>query len=77
MTASYSGGTVQCGVLKACLKNTPLDLLYQCLTKENKLKAGKATAGITFSDNNKITLSMNWEWIEGSKGSGQSLYLEQ
>lgn len=51
-------------------------MLYQCLTEEALLKAGKAVAEITLTKENKIKLSLDWQWIAGGKGSGQSIYIE-
>ena len=44
VTADYSGGTVIYGKIIAVLKGDVLDMLYQCVTTDNELKAGKAIA---------------------------------
>ena len=76
VTATYTGGTVKYGTIVARLHNNQLDMLYQCLTEEALLKAGKAVAEITLTKENKIKLSLDWQWIAGGKGSGQSVYIE-
>lgn len=75
VTANYYGGTVNYGKIIAHLKNNRLDMLYQCLTTDNQLKAGKAIAKISITDG-KIKLSLDWEWISVNGGSGQSEYIE-
>jgi len=51
-------------------------MLYQCLTTENQLKAGRATADIVIQDNKKLKLLLDWQWIAGGDSSGQSEYIE-
>ena len=76
VTADYYGGTIKFGKIIACLKNDQLDMLYQCLTNENKLKAGKATTQISFTPDQKIKLKLLWKWITGDRSSGTSEYIE-
>lgn len=76
VTADYSGGTIRYGKIIAILKGDQLDMLYQCLTSENQLKAGKAKAKITLTNDGRIKLSLNWEWLGGGNEKGQSEYIE-
>jgi hypothetical protein len=76
VTANYSGGTIKYGKIIAHLVEDKLHMLYQCLTTENQLKAGKAIAKITFTENNKIKLSLNWEWLDNTIEKGTSEYIE-
>lgn len=76
VTADYYGGTIKYGKIIAHLKNDTLNMLYQCITTENELKAGKAIAGISFTDDNKIKLKLNWEWLTEKDESGISEYIE-
>lgn len=76
VTADYYGGSVLYGKIIAQLKGDKLNMLYQCLTKDDKLKAGKAIAKISLTEKNKIQLNLDWEWLEtGEKGN--SIYLEK
>lgn len=59
VTADYFGGTIKYGKIIAELKDNELNMLYQCLTTDNELKAGKALALITLEENGKIKLSLN------------------
>lgn len=76
VTADYYGGTVTYGKIIAIHRDDHLELLYQCLTTENELKAGKAIALISVSEKGKIELKLNWEWLGEERGTGVSEYLE-
>lgn len=76
VTADYYGGAITYGKIIATLKNDKLDMLYQCITTKNELKAGKAIADISLTKNNKIKLKLNWQWLETTKESGISEYIE-
>jgi hypothetical protein len=76
VTADYYGGTIKFGKIIAQLQKDQLEMLYQCLTKENELRAGKATAQISFTPDQKIRLKLRWKWITGDQSSGTSEYIE-
>ena len=76
VTADYYGGSIKYGKIIAHLRDEKLEMLYQCLTNENLLKAGKAIAKIQLMKNEKIKLTLDWQWIAGDDASGQSEYLE-
>jgi hypothetical protein len=76
VTADYYGGSIKYGKIIAELKNDELNMLYQCLTTDNQLKAGKALAKITMTNTGKMKLILNWEWLTGSNEKGNSEYVE-
>jgi len=76
VTADYYGGTIKYGKIIANLKNNTLNMLYQCITTENELKAGKAIAKVSLTENNKMKLNLNWEWLGEKEESGISEYIE-
>lgn len=76
VTADYAGGTVKYGKIIAHLNNDELNMVYQCLTIENELKAGKAIATISTSEHNKIQLKLKWQWLTDDNDSGESEYIE-
>ncbi|WP_083370353.1 hypothetical protein [Flavobacterium frigidimaris] len=76
VTADYFGGTIKYGKIIADLKEDKLHMLYQCLTVDNELKAGKALAKITLSESGKIKLSLDWEWLTNGNDKGRSEYIE-
>lgn len=77
VTAEYSSGSIEYGKIIAILKEDHLDMLYQCVTKDSKLKAGQAIANISVNQRNKIVLKLNCQWLNESKESGTSVYIEQ
>lgn len=76
VTADYFGGTIKYGKIIAELKDNELNMLYQCLTTDNELKAGKALAQISLTENDKIKLSLDWEWLTNGSEKGNSEYIE-
>ena len=76
VTAEYYGGNIKHGKIIAVLKDNQLDMLYQCLTSENQLKAGKAIADISIMKNDKIKLTLHWQWLNSDQKKGISEYLE-
>lgn len=77
VTADYSGGSILYGKIIALLEGNYLNMLYQCVTNKNELMAGKAKAFISFNENNKIKLALNWEWLGDDKEKGTSVYIEK
>jgi hypothetical protein len=76
VTADYHGGSILYGKIIAILKGDQLNMLYQCITTNNELKAGKAIAQISFTENGKLKLELNWEWLDNKEEKGVSEYLE-
>jgi hypothetical protein len=76
VTADYTGGSILYGKIIALLNGNHLEMLYQCVTTENELKAGKALAAITLNTEGKIKLSLNWQWLTGKNETGESEYIE-
>ncbi len=76
VTADYYGGSIKYGKIIAVLKNKQLDMLYQCLTLDNELKAGKAIAEISVAEKGKLKLKLNWEWLGNKNENGISEYIE-
>ncbi|MFD2725331.1 hypothetical protein [Hyunsoonleella rubra] len=76
ITADYYGGTITYGKIIGHLKNDKIEMLYQCLTTENELKAGKALASISKTNTNKLKLKLDWEWLNDANEKGTSEYIE-
>ncbi len=78
VTADYYGGSIQYGKIIAKLraKDQQMDMLYQCLTVDGELKAGKALGHISLNDEGKIQLKLDWEWLGDKKDQGTSEYIE-
>lgn len=76
VTADYHGGGIRYGKIVSRIENEILHMLYQCLTEEGDLKAGKATAKISLNEKNKIKLVLDWEWLGDTQQKGISEYIE-
>lgn len=76
VTADYFGGTIAYGKIIAHINNDELNMVYQCATKDNQLKAGRAIAKISEYKPNKLKLSLDWEWLGESGGKGKSQYVQ-
>lgn len=76
VTADYFGGSIKYGKIIGHLNKNTLNMLYQCITTENELKAGKALAEINLNKEGKMKLSLNWQWLGETNKSGISEYIE-
>jgi hypothetical protein len=76
VTADYFGGTIKYGKIIAVLKGEQLNMVYQCLTTDGELKAGKAIGQISLEENGKMKLSLDWEWLTNGSEKGKSEYIE-
>jgi hypothetical protein len=76
VTADYYGGAITYGKIIAHLNKDELNMLYQCITEDNQLKAGRAIAKISKNKLGKIKLSLNWEWLGENSDKGKSEYIE-
>ncbi len=76
VTADYSGGTIKYGKIIGVINDDRLDLLYQCITTEDELKAGKAQASISFNEQGKMKLKLDWQWLNDKAQKGISEYIE-
>jgi hypothetical protein len=76
VTADYAGGSIVYGKIIAHLEGDTLNMLYQCLTTENQLKAGKALAKAVYTEGGKIKLTLDWGWLNEGNAKGQSEYIE-
>ncbi len=76
ITADYSGGSISYGKIIGHLNGDTINMLYQCLTINNELKAGKAIAKLSIAANNKIHMKLDWEWLDSDHEKGTSEYIE-
>lgn len=51
-------------------------IIYHCRTDTGILKTGKAAARFTRNQTGRLTIDMDWEWLSGDVGTGQSRYEE-
>lgn len=52
------------------------DLVYHSRAECGDLEVGVAEAKFTADEKGRITIAMNWRWLNGSQKSGTSLYGE-
>jgi len=77
VTAGYQGGDIVHGkIIAKLIGEDELEMLYQCLTTDDELKAGKAIAKMGYDDEGLIRLKLNWEWLDDSNQKGTSEYVE-
>jgi len=75
--ADYFGGDVREGhIIGKFAEDGTGDLLYHCLTTDKHLKAGKAKAVFSHTDDKRLAFDLDWEWITGDQSWGQSRYEE-
>jgi len=75
--ADYSGGDVREGhIIGQFADEMTGDMLYHCLTTDKMLKAGQAMAKFSALDETRLTMEIDWQWLNGDKSGGQSRYEE-
>ena len=80
--ADYFGGDVREGhIIGKFAEDGTGDLLYHCLTTDRHLKAGKAKAVFSKTQDERLAFELDWEWISlddkgGDHSWGQSRYEE-
>jgi len=52
------------------------NLIYHCRAENGSLEAGEAKARFGQTEDGRLSISMDWQWLNGSKKSGTSYYEE-
>ncbi|APZ47414.1 hypothetical protein BW723_14470 [Polaribacter reichenbachii] len=78
ITGKYKGGSIVKGLIigKQIEDTNKIELLYQCLTTNGELKAGKSKGIIEKLPNGKLKLKFDWNWLNGDLSGGKSEYIE-
>ncbi len=77
ITGKYSGGSILEGfIIGKQTEDANIELLYQCLTVEGELKAGESKGTISTTENGKLKLVFDWNWLNGDLSGGKSEYIE-
>ncbi len=76
VTADYHGGSIVYGKIIGKLEGEKLQLVYQCLTADKELKSGQGVGQLTMTEEGKIRLLLNWEWLGKTGQTGSSEYVE-
>lgn len=75
--AAYSGpNTVYGQVIVSTSKAGIIEMLYQSLTTDGELVAGRAQVSLSKNKNEKLVMQLNWQWLTGSLNSGISVWHE-
>lgn len=75
--ATYTGpNTVYGQVIVRTSKTGDLEMLYQSLTTESELVAGRAQVILSENENHKMVMQLNWQWLTGSLSNGISIWHE-
>ena len=74
--ATYSGPNVSNGHVLIFNNDENLNMVYHALTSEGQLVAGKATVNLAYTDDNRLKMELNWQWLTGDQSSGISKWIE-
>jgi hypothetical protein len=77
VTGEYSGGRIRAGRLVGRVTSPDtIELLFQCVTTEDTLRAGRSSGHVARNGAGRATLSFEWEWLTGDRSGGTSKYVE-
>ncbi|SHG19679.1 hypothetical protein [Flagellimonas flava] len=77
ITAKYKGGAILEGhIIGKQAQDSKIELLYQCLTTDGELKAGHSKGTVSKTENGKLKLEFDWNWLNGDLSGGKSEYME-
>lgn len=77
ISGTYKGGEIEEGfIVGKQVDNSRIELLFQCLTKDGNLKAGKSKGIISKNTAGKLELKFEWNWLNGDLSGGTSTYIE-
>ncbi len=75
--AKYSGGDILKGHLTGTVSsNGEMDYYYQHVNLRHEMRAGKCHSVPHISDNGKLALAEQWQWLDGDKSEGYSVVRE-
>ncbi len=69
----YAGSTIKTGQVVARRKNDgTVEMLYQCVTVADELKAGRAVARFSHATDETLRMHLDWRWLTGDRSVGVS-----
>jgi hypothetical protein len=75
--AAYSGpNTVHGQVIVRTSKDGLTEMLYQSLTTNDELVAGRAQVSLSENESGKLVMQLNWQWLTGILSNGISVWNE-
>ncbi|MFD2829694.1 n-acetylglutamate synthase [Corticicoccus populi] len=76
--AEYSGGEVVRGhLIGTAADNGTLDFHYQHLNEDGEIRIGKCHSVPRKTDNGRLVMDENWQWLNGDKSTGTSVVIEK
>ena len=72
----YGGGTISTGhVIARRIDDGTVEMLYQCVTVSDELKAGRALARFSHARDNTLCMHLDWKWLTGDQSGGVSEWI--
>jgi hypothetical protein len=72
----YAGGTIRIGQVVARRKDhCTVEMLYQCVTVSDELKAGRALARFSDTPDKTLCMHLDWQWLTGDQSGGVSEWM--
>ena len=72
----YAGGTIRTGQVVARRKDhCTIEMLYQCVTVSEELKAGRALARFSQMPDKTLCMHLDWQWLTGDQSGGVSEWI--
>jgi hypothetical protein len=69
----YGGGTIRTGQVVARRRDQwTVEMLYQCVTVSDELKAGRALARFSDALDKPLRMHLDWQWLTGDQSKGIS-----
>ena len=69
----YAGDTIETGQVVARRRDHgTLEMLYQCITVSQELKAGRALARFSHAPDETLCMHVDWQWLTGDQSGGVS-----
>ncbi len=77
ITGQYAGGAILKGfIVGKQTGDSTIELLFQCLTTEGELKVGSSKGVVLATEQGKLNLEFDWQWLNGDLSGGKSAYVE-
>ena len=76
VVGNYSGGTIMAGhVLGKHVGESELEMLSQGATTNGDVQAGRAHATFILDEDDRMRMSLEWQWLTGDGSSGRSEWI--
>lgn len=77
VVGTYSGGTIAAGhVLGKRLGESEVEMVYQGATTGGDVQAGTARARFAVDEDDRMHMSLDWQWLTGDRSEGRSEWVQ-